>query len=83
MNMWRKASRLEKALLEKALPEDFEIVLGFNTKAYWVVYNGSDCASVHLLTGWFDTEKDAQDFVNDFGYRRKTTTWATDFDMDI
>lgn len=75
---WRLPTTKEKRYLENCTSMDFEVVLGFNTKSYWV-YSFEN----HLLTGWFDSEEAANQWIADRKYLNPETKWAVDFEMDI
>lgn len=77
-DMWRLPTAEEKEYLESCTSMDFEAVLGFNTKSWWVVTFEHE-----LLTGWFDSEEAANQWIADRKYLDSETKWAVDFEMDI
>lgn len=77
-DMWRLPTAEEKEYLESCTSMDFEAVLGFNTKSWWVVTFEHE-----LLTGWFDSEETANQWIADRKYLDPETKWAVDFEMNI
>lgn len=77
-DMWRLPTAEEKEYLESCTSMDFEAVLGFNTKSWWIVTFEHE-----LLTGWFDSEEAANQWIADRKYLDSETKWAVDFEMDI
>lgn len=80
VNPWRDATEHEKEILAKAGPEDFAIMQGCGTKAYWISLSTGEA---DLVTGWFDKEEDAAAFLNHYGYRLPECKWLIEPNTEL
>lgn len=77
INVWRLPTNEETEWLKNATPSDFEVFESCNAGDYWVL---GGMEEHQLVTGWFDTEEEAQNFINNKGYLE--AKWLKDEYLD-
>ena len=77
IDIWRKPTEKEMEWLINATPSDFEVFESCNAGDFWILGGGTD---YELVTGWFETEEEAQKYIDEKGYLR--AKWLKDEYLD-